>query len=106
MTSEERREFLIRWNNNFPVDRWWRVKHNIPFMSSAHREISFLDQLLEFEEDKLFEEFFESKKEDKYIPNIGEFLKKKPEEEMTQEEKNASWIKEAQEELQMFYDEK
>lgn len=100
MTSEERRNFLIRWNNNFPVDRWWRVKHNIPFMSSAHREINFLDQLLEFEEDQLFDEMLASQKEEnKYVPNIGEFLKQKSPEEMTPEERQEAWIREAREEL-------
>lgn len=48
VTEDEQREWLIR----FPFDYWWRKKHNVAFGSSAHREISFFDQLREFREDE------------------------------------------------------
>ena len=54
------REEIIEWNNRFPVDRWWREKHGIAFNSASHRETSFLDQLFEYQEDKLFLEVSES----------------------------------------------
>lgn len=69
---------VVSWNNRFPLDRWWRIKHNVSFMSPAHRESSFIYQLMEFEEDKLFmKEFYEddTKKDDKYIPGVGDIFK-------------------------------
>jgi hypothetical protein len=62
---------IVSWSRNFPVDRWWREKHKIPFMSAAHREISFLDQLFEYYEDEMYESI---KNEDRYEPNRGEFI--------------------------------
>ena len=50
-------------------------------MSPAHRESSFLAQLFEFEEDKMFAELYSEmsgeKKEDKdrYIPGSGDIFK-------------------------------
>ena len=49
-------------------------------MSPAHRESSFLHQLFEFEEDKLFAKMFEDKegkekKEDAYVPGSGDIFK-------------------------------
>lgn len=66
---------VINWNNRFPLDRWWRMKYNVPFMSPAHRESSFLHQLMEFEEDKMFVNKLNEEKEETYVPNIGDFLK-------------------------------
>lgn len=54
------------------------MKYNVPFMSPAHRESSFLHQLMEFEEDKMFVNKLNEEKEEKeetYVPNIGDFLK-------------------------------
>lgn len=42
MTADEIKRFMIRWNNRFPVDHWWRKKHNVPFLSALHKEQSFL----------------------------------------------------------------
>lgn len=74
MKHSELVQNVINWDSRFPLDRWWRMKHNIPFMSPEHRESSFLFQLFEFEEDKLFLKAVD-KEEDNYIPGIGEFLK-------------------------------
>ena len=63
---------ILDWSQKFPLDRWWRQKHNVAFGSSIHREISFLDQFFEYNEDKLFERYFESQS---YIPNSGNWLK-------------------------------
>lgn len=77
MTIEELRTFMIQWNNKFPIDRWWRKKHNISFLSLEHRECSFIAQLLEYQEDVLFAEASkEEKQDDPYIPNMGEWLKR------------------------------
>lgn len=78
MTHSDVINSILEWNNRFPLDRWWRNKYGISFMSPAHRESSFLDQLFEFEEDKLFAEMF-SKKEKKdgfaYVPGSGDIFK-------------------------------
>ena len=64
---------VLDWQQRFPCDRWWREKHNVAFMSSAHKEISFLEQLWEFTESQLMEEF--KIKDEEYVPNQGDFLK-------------------------------
>lgn len=92
MKRSELVQCVINWNSRFPLDKWWRMKYGVAFMSPAHRESSFIDQLLEFEEDKLFFKTREKEKEDKYIPGIGEFLKG----EITAE----SFIDEAQAEIE------
>lgn len=78
MKHSELIQGVVSWNNRFPLDRWWRIKHNVSFMSLAHRESSFLYQLMEFEEDKLYLKEFQTergKDEDKYIPGIGDIFK-------------------------------
>ena len=39
MNREEYRNFVIKWNNTFPIDRWFRNKHNIPFLSEEHKGV-------------------------------------------------------------------
>lgn len=51
------RTFMIRWNNENPLDKKFREKYKIPFNSPQHREINQLDILLEFIEDEVFTEF-------------------------------------------------
>lgn len=72
MTNDDVRDYIINWNIRFPVDRWWRKKYNKSFSSSDHRESSFLDQLIEYEEDKLFNEF---ENQEEYKPGTGDWLK-------------------------------
>ena len=67
------RRFISMWNIRFPVDRWWRAKHKIAFNSPAHRESNFLDQLIEYEEDKMYNRV---DKEDEYEPGTGMIFKK------------------------------
>ena len=80
MTNNVRDE-IVNWNLNFPYDRLWRKKYNIAYNSSGHREVSFLDQLFDLEEDKLFKELADS---EKYEPNMGDWLK--PQEQKSQED--------------------
>lgn len=75
MKRNELIQSVISWNTRFPIDRWWRIKHNVAFMSPAHRESSFIHQLMEFEEDKLFMKEVVTDDADKYIPGIGEMFK-------------------------------
>lgn len=44
------KNFLIDWNK-FPIDYWWRHKHNVAFNSTAHREMSWIDMAIEYRED-------------------------------------------------------
>lgn len=71
MKRQDVRDYIIFWNLRFPVDRWWRKKYNIAFNSSGHRESCFIDQLIEFEEEKVFREI-ENPVE--YIPGTGDWL--------------------------------
>ena len=61
------RKFIERWNLLYPVDVWWRRKYNVPFGSKVHREANFIDMMIEWEEEKMFEELakVEQKKKDK-----------------------------------------
>lgn len=76
MKRSELVQGVISWNRRFPLDRWWRQKHNVPFMSSAHRESSFIHQLMEYEEDRMFFDSVDRKKgSESYIPGIGDLFK-------------------------------
>jgi hypothetical protein len=67
-------EFLIDWNNFFPYDRIYRKKFNIKFCSKEHKELSYIDIILELLEDSLFE---------KHIIEKAEKLRKQNEYEST-----------------------
>lgn len=56
---ENRKQFLIKWNNKFICDRWWRKKYNVSFNSSLHREKCQLDIWTEYLEDQIFNEVSE-----------------------------------------------
>lgn len=71
MSNDDVRNYVVAWSIRFPVDRWWRKKHGVAFNSLEHRESSFLDQLIEFEEDKLFYELSEVRQ---YVPNQGDWI--------------------------------
>lgn len=86
---------IIEWNSKFPVDRWWRNKHNISYNSKEHREASFIDMLFEFEEEQMFSEI----NVDSYKPNEGKWLDISRQ---TQEQKTLSLIEEARKELRKF----
>lgn len=66
------RNQVIDWNVKFPYDRLWRKKYNIPYNSAVHREICFLDQIVDIEEDRFFEEILNTPE---YVPNIGDWIK-------------------------------
>ena len=58
---------VIRWNNNFPLDYWWRKKYNIPYGSKAHKEMSFIDMYYEYLEEKMMNENVEENKNEKSV---------------------------------------
>ena len=74
------REFVANWTLNYPIDRWWREKHNIPFGSTEHKTSSLIYQRIEFEEDVLFKKTLEASKKESLRENekeyqIGDWLK-------------------------------
>lgn len=83
LSRSDLKKFIADWNNNFPMDKWWRIKYNVPFNSPMHREVSFLSQMFEYFEDRLYKQTTEAPKEDSslfeekftYVPDAGDFLK-------------------------------
>lgn len=72
------REFIVRWNNENPLDHRFREKYKIPFNSAQHRSTNQLDILLEHIEDQVFEEFkhtVERRTEAKQLYAKGEWIK-------------------------------
>ena len=49
------KDFIIWWNNNYPLDYWWRKKHKISFNSKKHRKVNPIDIKFEFEEERLYQ---------------------------------------------------
>lgn len=79
MTIDDLRTFMIQWNNRFPYDRWWRKRHGVAFLSPEHRGCSFIHQLMEYEEELMFNRVLQEEKEkeqNSYIPNMGDWIKR------------------------------
>lgn len=95
--NEYVKDFVYRWNLNFPLDRWYRSKYNIAFNSSVHREISILDIRYEWEEYRLYKEI--NKPREEYNPKGNFFLKEelfKEQQEIT-EDRIKEWVDEFKE---------
>ena len=76
MTMNNIDDFIVQWNSRFPMDRIWRQKYKVPFLSSTHRESSFISQLIDLREDLLFSsKQKEEETTEVYIPNIGDIFK-------------------------------
>ena len=79
--TEKIKEEIIKWNNRFPLDRWWRNKHKVSYLSPEHREFSFYSQLFEYNEEVLFNEFKAEREQEKveeensYSPDNGNWWK-------------------------------
>ena len=79
--SSHLREFMLEWNQRYPIDKWWREKYNVPFGSKRHRAQSMIDMRLEFEEDLIFaeaeaEQLNKLRAKSKYVPGEGVWLKR------------------------------
>jgi hypothetical protein len=44
--------YIFAWQD-FPIDYWWRKKYNISFGSIKHRDMNFIDMLIDYREDLL-----------------------------------------------------
>lgn len=62
ISNQDIRLFILQWNKQYPIDFWWRKKYNVPFGSKKHLEMNHLDMLIDYEEEKLFEEIREQHK--------------------------------------------
>lgn len=54
--KQDLRTFIINWNNQFPLDKWWRDKYKIPFGSPAHLKANQADILIEYIEQTAYDE--------------------------------------------------
>lgn len=73
-------ELVEIWNKKIPIDRWYREKYNIPFNSSAHRQVCLADMFYEFYESQRYNRIIKDKEnnkieEDIYIKGKGNFMK-------------------------------
>lgn len=84
--------FVYEWNTKFPIDRWWRMKHGVPFNSEIHRSVSLMDIRFEFEEDFLFLPDLNKRE---YKPDLGDFMIENPKVEITEEDARVQYLKEA-----------
>lgn len=50
------KNFIYEWDLRYPLDRWYRQKHNLSFDSIEHRRVSFFSMRLAWEEYKVFNE--------------------------------------------------
>lgn len=46
--TSDLRSLVINWNNDYPVDYWWRKHFNVPFGSAQHRQMSFIEMTFEY----------------------------------------------------------
>jgi len=53
----ELKAFIVRWNNDHPLDRRFREKYKLSFNSPQHRETNQFDILLEYIESSLIAEY-------------------------------------------------
>lgn len=77
-TSVNIKQAIVRWNNMYPIDRWWRNKHKVPLNSQQHRSMRMVDMKMEWEEDVLYNKITKSTDSNKkYTPGRGDWLKKR-----------------------------
>lgn len=82
---ENIKDFVISWNFETFIDRWWREKHKVAFNTPLHRSNDFISMAFEYLEDKMYKEWYTEK--DEYIP--GEMFKPLSKEQIESKEKMA-----------------
>lgn len=58
------RECVVKWDNLYRYDFWWRQKYSIPFNSEQHRAANQLDIAFEYFENAMSNKALEKYKED------------------------------------------
>ena len=84
---EYMRGYIKAWNMHYPIDYWWRKKHNVPFGSVKHLQHNFVDMKYEFLEDVMYRDL--RKKDDlsdSYNPGTGNWLKRRKVKQMSKTE--------------------
>lgn len=72
--KKEISDYIVKWNNNFPIDYWWRTKYKVPFGSEIHRNTNFIQMFIDYEEEKMMNQYFEKikkKEEDGEFSELG-----------------------------------
>lgn len=70
---EEVSRFIVNWNDKFPIDYWWRTKYKIPFGSEQHRQSDFIKMFIDYEEEKMINEYINKSIKNKEEIEEGEF---------------------------------
>lgn len=52
------RETILKWNNSWHYDFWWRQKYSVSFNSSQHRDVNQIDIKIEYLEFKMAEQAY------------------------------------------------
>lgn len=62
--KEEIDNFILTWNNKFPIDKWWREKYKVAFGSQQHKDMNFILMFIDYEEEKVFKKIEDAKNPD------------------------------------------
>lgn len=57
LSYSDNRQFLLDWNEEFPLDHWWRKKYNVAFNSPQHKCVSHIDMYYDWLEENMFEDY-------------------------------------------------
>lgn len=84
------KDFIYKWNKNFPFDYFWRKKYNIAFNSPQHREMNLIDIKIDILEEKIIKEAVEitnkAKEDFENYKLTGNWLNEKPVTSLSDEE--------------------
>lgn len=75
-------EFIVLWSYQFPMDKLFREKHNIPFNSELHRRSNPIDMMIEIGQDMAIVDAVKKQMADEkdptvsYNPGRGKYFKK------------------------------
>lgn len=71
---------VYQWNARFPIDRWWREKYKVSFLSPIHLSTCFIDMLFDYTEDLIYMKErlkgLKEKDEEKYVRGSLDYFKK------------------------------
>lgn len=84
------KSFILKWNNTWQYDFWWREKYNISFNSPEHRKMNQIDIKFDYLEKRIAQkqqdELEEQKRKELEYLKEGKWLRKN-EEQVKKEEK-------------------
>lgn len=73
------KDLVIKWNNSWRYDYWWRQKYKIAFNSEEHRASSQIDIAFEYFENHLSNEAVEKYKQEedkrKVFEETGQWIR-------------------------------